>query len=104
MALRYEIVNVLVTDIVPTQGEVGHERHQRAQREQVAAMQGRGGKDPGVKKAKRGEAKRCRKGIANQRKRLSKGCRSRSSSSRSGGRRLSRDVMQLVLVTQYSTR
>ncbi len=105
-AFGYEIVNVLVTDIVPDQKvKSAMNDINAAQREQVAAnARGEAEKILVVKKAEaEAESKALQgHGIANQRKAIIEGLQSSIESFRTvvGGSSTS-EVMQLVLVTQY---
>ena len=102
----YEIVNVLVTDIVPdAKVKSAMNDINAAQREQVAAnARGEAEKILVVKKAEaEAESKALQgQGIANQRKAIIEGLQSSIESFQKvvGGTSTS-DVMQLVLVTQY---
>jgi regulator of protease activity HflC (stomatin/prohibitin superfamily) len=102
----YEIVNVLVTDIVPDQKvKSAMNDINAAQREQVAAnARGEAEKILVVKKAEaEAESKALQgQGIANQRKAIIEGLQTSIESFRTvvGGSSTS-EVMQLVLVTQY---
>jgi regulator of protease activity HflC (stomatin/prohibitin superfamily) len=102
----YEIVNVLVTDIVPD-GKVKSAMNDinAAQREQVAAnARGEAEKILVVKKAEaEAESKALQgQGIANQRKAIIDGLRSSIEQfQQSLGDASAKEVMQLVLVTQY---
>ena len=104
----YEIVNVLVTDIVLDQkGEVGDERYQRcgAKREQVAATaRGEAEKILVVKKAEaEAESKALQgQGIANQRRAIIEGLQvSIEQFQKVVEGASAKEVMQLVMVTQY---
>jgi regulator of protease activity HflC (stomatin/prohibitin superfamily) len=102
----YEIVNVLVTDIVPD-GKVKSAMNDinAAQREQVAAnARGEAEKILVVKKAEaEAESKALQgQGIANQRKAIVEGLQSSIEQFQKAVEgATSKDVMQLVLVTQY---
>ena len=102
----YEIVNVLVTDIVPDQKvKSAMNDINAAQREQVAAnARGEAEKILVVKKAEaESESKALQgQGIANQRKAIIEGLRgSIESFQKSVGDVSTSEVMQLVLITQY---
>jgi len=102
----YEIVNVLVTDIVPDQKvKSAMNDINAAQREQVAAnARGEAEKILVVKKAEaESESKALQgQGIANQRKAIIEGLRgSIESLQKSVGDVSTTEVMQLVLITQY---
>ena len=102
----YEIVNVLVTDIVPDAKEKSAMNDiNAAQREQVAAAaRGEAEKILVVKKAEaEAESKALQgQGIANQRKAIIEGLRgSIEQFQKSIGGASTSEVMQLVLVTQY---
>ena len=105
-AFGYEIVNVLVTDIVPdSKVKSAMNDINAAQREQVAAnARGEAEKILVVKKAEaEAESKALQgQGIANQRKAIIEGLQSSIEQFQKvvGGTSTS-DVMQLVLVTQY---
>jgi regulator of protease activity HflC (stomatin/prohibitin superfamily) len=105
-AFGYEIVNVLVTDIIPD-GKVKSAMNDinAAQREQVAATaRGEADKILVVKKAEaEAESKALQgQGIANQRKAIVEGLQSSIEQFQKAVEgTTSRDVMQLVLVTQY---
>ena len=105
-AFGYEIVNVLVTDIVPD-GKVKSAMNDinAAQREQVAAnARGEAEKILVVKKAEaEAESKALQgQGIANQRKAIIEGLQvSVEQFQKAVDGASSREVMQLVLVTQY---
>lgn len=105
-AFGYEIVNVLVTDIIPD-GKVKAAMNDinAAQREQVAAnARGESEKILVVKKAEaEAESKALQgQGIANQRKAIIEGLSSSIEGFQKAlGEATARDVMQLVLVTQY---
>lgn len=105
-AFGYEIVNVLVTDIIPD-GKVKAAMNDinAAQREQVAAnARGESEKILAVKKAEaEAESKALQgQGIANQRKAIIEGLSSSIEGFQKAlGEATARDVMQLVLVTQY---
>ena len=105
-AFGYEIVNVLVTDIVPDQKvKSAMNDINAAQREQVAAnARGEAEKILVVKKAEaEAESKALQgQGIANQRKAIIEGLQvSIEQFQKVVDGASSRDVMQLVLVTQY---
>jgi regulator of protease activity HflC (stomatin/prohibitin superfamily) len=105
-AFGYEIVNVLVTDIIPDpKVKSAMNDINAAQREQVAASaRGEAEKILVVKKAEaEAESKALQgQGIANQRKAIIDGLRgSIEDFQRSIGDASAREVMQLVLVTQY---
>jgi len=102
----YEIVNVLVTDIVPDEKvKSAMNDINAAQREQVAAnARGEAEKILVVKKAEaESESKALQgQGIANQRKAIIEGLRgSIESFQKSVGDVSTTEVMQLVLITQY---
>jgi len=102
----YEIVNVLVTDIVPdAKVKSAMNDINAAQREQVAAAaRGEAEKILVVKKAEaEAESKALQgEGIANQRKAIIEGLRgSIEGFQRTLGDASAKEVMQLVLVTQY---
>jgi len=102
----FEIVNVLVTDIIPDQKvKSAMNDINAAQREQVAAnARGEAEKILVVKKAEaEAESKALQgQGIANQRKAIIEGLRSSIEQFQQAVEGTSsRDVMQLVLVTQY---
>ncbi len=105
-AFGYEIVNVLVTDIVPdAKVKSAMNDINAAQREQVAAAaRGEAEKILVVKKAEaEAESKALQgQGIANQRKAIIEGLRgSIEDFQKTIGDTSAREVMQLVLVTQY---
>ncbi|HEY2473099.1 MAG TPA: SPFH domain-containing protein [Terracidiphilus sp.] len=105
-AFGYEIVNVLVTDIVPdAKVKSAMNDINAAQREQVAATaRGEADKILVVKKAEaEAESKALQgQGIANQRKAIIEGLQiSVEQFQKAVEGASSRDVMQLVLVTQY---
>jgi regulator of protease activity HflC (stomatin/prohibitin superfamily) len=105
-AFGYEIVNVLVTDIVPdAKVKSAMNDINAAQREQVAASaRGEADKILVVKKAEaEAESKALQgQGIANQRKAIVEGLQSSIEQFQKAVEgTTSRDVMQLVLVTQY---
>ncbi|MDR3739491.1 MAG: SPFH domain-containing protein [Terracidiphilus sp.] len=105
-AFGYEIVNVLVTDIVPdAKVKSAMNDINAAQREQVAATaRGEADKILVVKKAEaEAESKALQgQGIANQRKAIVEGLQvSIEQFQKAVEGATSRDVMQLVLVTQY---
>src|SRR5579864_520791 len=105
-AFGYEIVNVLVTDIVPDQKvKSAMNDINAAQREQVAATaRGEADKILVVKKAEaEAESKALQgQGIANQRKAIVEGLQnSIEQFQKAVEGATSKDVMQLVLVTQY---
>lgn len=105
-AFGYEIVNVLVTDIVPDQKvKSAMNDINAAQREQVAATaRGEADKILVVKKAEaEAESKALQgQGIANQRKAIVEGLQtSIEQFQKAVDGATPRDVMQLVLVTQY---
>jgi regulator of protease activity HflC (stomatin/prohibitin superfamily) len=105
-AFGYEIVNVLVTDIVPdTKVKAAMNDINAAQREQVAAnARGEAEKILVVKKAEaEAESKALQgQGIANQRKAIIEGLRgSIEDFQKTLGDASAKEVMQLVLVTQY---
>jgi len=101
----YEIVNVLVTDIVPDQKvKSAMNDINAAQREQVAAnARGEAEKILVVKKARRGGKQgTAGTGIANQRKAIIEGLQvSIEQFQKVVDGASSKDVMQLVMVTQY---
>src|SRR5580692_3464218 len=102
----YEIVNVLVTDIVPdAKVKSAMNDINAAQREQVAANAGgEAEKSLVVKKAEaEAESKALQgQGIANQRKAIMEGLQSSIEQFQKGvGGASAAEVMQLVLVTQY---
>jgi regulator of protease activity HflC (stomatin/prohibitin superfamily) len=102
----YEIVNVLVTDIIPdSKVKSAMNDINAAQREQVAAAaRGEAEKILVVKKAEaEAESKALQgQGIANQRKAIIEGLRgSIEEFQKSLGDASAKEVMQLVLVTQY---
>ncbi len=102
----YEIVNVLVTDIVPdVKVKAAMNDINAAQREQVAAnARGEAEKILVVKKAEaEAESKALQgQGIANQRRAIIEGLRdSIEGFQRALGETSAKEVMQLVLVTQY---
>ncbi len=102
----YEIVNVLVTDIVPdVKVKAAMNDINAAQREQVAAnARGEAEKILVVKKAEaEAESKALQgQGIANQRRAIIEGLRdSIEGFQRALGDTSAKEVMQLVLVTQY---
>jgi len=102
----YEIVNVLVTDIVPDEKvKAAMNDINAAQREQVAAnARGEAEKILVVKKAEaEAESKALQgQGIANQRKAIIEGLRgSIEAFQKAVGGTSASDAMQLVLVTQY---
>jgi regulator of protease activity HflC (stomatin/prohibitin superfamily) len=102
----YEIVNVLVTDIIPdSKVKSAMNDINAAQREQVAATaRGEADKILVVKKAEaEAESKALQgQGIANQRKAIIEGLQvSVEQFQRAVEGATSRDVMQLVLITQY---
>ncbi|MCI4677406.1 SPFH domain-containing protein [Rhodoblastus acidophilus] len=102
----YEIVNVLVTDIIPdAKVKSAMNDINAAQREQVAAAaRGEADKILVVKKAEaEAESKALQgQGIANQRKAIIDGLRgSIEEFQKSVGDASAKEVMQLVLVTQY---
>ena len=102
----YEIVNVLVTDIVPdAKVKSAMNDINAAQREQVAAnARGEAEKILVVKKAEaEAESKALQgQGIANQRKAIVEGLQSSIEQFQKAVEgATSKDVMQLVLVTQY---
>ena len=102
----YEIVNVLVTDIVPDEKvKAAMNDINAAQREQVAASaRGEAEKILVVKKAEaEAESKALQgHGIANQRRAIIEGLQTSIESFKKGvGEASTADVMQLVLVTQY---
>ena len=105
-AFGYEIVNVLVTDIVPDQKvKAAMNDINAAQREQVAAN-ARGGAEKilVVKKAEaEAESKALQgQGIANQRRAIIEGLSTSIEGFQQAlGTATAHDVMQLVLVTQY---
>jgi regulator of protease activity HflC (stomatin/prohibitin superfamily) len=105
-AFGYEIVNVLVTDIIPdAKVKSAMNDINAAQREQVAASaRGEADKILVVKKAEaEAESKALQgQGIANQRKAIVEGLQaSIEQFQKAVEGATSRDVMQLVLVTQY---
>jgi len=105
-AFGYEIVNVLVTDIVPdAKVKSAMNDINAAQREQVAAnARGEAEKILVVKKAEaEAESKALQgQGIANQRKAIIEGLQgSIEAFQRAIGSVSTSDVMQLVLITQY---
>jgi regulator of protease activity HflC (stomatin/prohibitin superfamily) len=105
-AFGYEIVNVLVTDIIPdSKVKSAMNDINAAQREQVAATaRGEADKILVVKKAEaEAESKALQgQGIANQRKAIIEGLQvSVEQFQRAVEGATSRDVMQLVLITQY---
>ncbi len=105
-AFGYEIVNVLVTDIVPdAKVKSAMNDINAAQREQVAASaRGEADKILVVKKAEaEAESKALQgQGIANQRRAIVEGLQSSIEQFQKAVEgATSRDVMQLVLVTQY---
>ena len=105
-AFGYEIVNVLVTDIVPdSKVKSAMNDINAAQREQVAATaRGEADKILVVKKAEaEAESKALQgQGIANQRKAIVEGLQSSIEQFQKAVEgATSKDVMQLVLVTQY---
>ena len=105
-AFGYEIVNVLVTDIIPdAKVKSAMNDINAAQREQVAATaRGEADKILVVKKAEaEAESKALQgQGIANQRKAIVEGLQtSIEQFQRAVDGATPRDVMQLVLVTQY---
>ena len=105
-AFGYEIVNVLVTDIVPdAKVKAAMNDINAAQREQVAATaRGDAEKILVVKKAEaEAESKALQgQGIANQRRAIIEGLSgSIEGFQKALGEATARDVMQLVLVTQY---
>ncbi|MBC2653345.1 SPFH domain-containing protein [Novosphingobium flavum] len=105
-AFGYEIVNVLVTDIIPdAKVKAAMNDINAAQREQVAAAaRGESEKILVVKKAEaEAESKALQgQGIANQRKAIIEGLsNSIEGFKQSLGEVTARDAMQLVLVTQY---
>jgi regulator of protease activity HflC (stomatin/prohibitin superfamily) len=105
-AFGYEIVNVLVTDIVPdAKVKSAMNDINAAQREQVAAnARGEAEKILVVKKAEaEAESKALQgQGIANQRKAIIEGLQgSIEQFQRAIGSVTTSDVMQLVLITQY---
>jgi len=105
-AFGYEIVNVLVTDIVPdAKVKAAMNDINAAQREQVAAnARGEAEKILVVKKAEaEAESKALQgQGIANQRQAIIEGLRaSIEGFQKSVGDANTREVMQLVLITQY---
>src|SRR5208337_2671522 len=102
----YEIVNVLVTDIVPdAKVKSAMNDINAAQREQVAAnARGEAEKILVVKKAEaESESKALQgQGIANQRRAIIEGLRSSIEDfQKTIGDASAKEVMQLVLVTQY---
>jgi len=105
-AFGYEIVNVLVTDIVPdTKVKSAMNDINAAQREQVAAQaRGEADKILVVKKAEaEAESKALQgQGIANQRKAIIEGLQtSVEQFQKAVEGATAREVMQLVLITQY---
>ncbi len=105
-AFGYEIVNVLVTDIIPdSKVKSAMNDINAAQREQVAATaRGEADKILVVKKAEaEAESKALQgQGIANQRKAIVEGLQSSIEQFQKAVEGASaKDVMQLVLVTQY---
>jgi regulator of protease activity HflC (stomatin/prohibitin superfamily) len=105
-AFGYEIVNVLVTDIIPDQKvKSAMNDINAAQREQVAATaRGEADKILVVKKAEaEAESKALQgQGIANQRKAIVEGLQnSIEQFQKAVDGATAKDVMQLVLVTQY---
>ena len=105
-AFGYEIVNVLVTDIIPdAKVKAAMNDINAAQREQVAAnARGEAEKILVVKKAEaEAESKALQgQGIANQRRAIIEGLsNSIESFQKSLGAVTAQDAMQLVLVTQY---
>jgi regulator of protease activity HflC (stomatin/prohibitin superfamily) len=105
-AFGYEIVNVLVTDIIPdAKVKSAMNDINAAQREQVAATaRGEADKILVVKKAEaEAESKALQgQGIANQRKAIVEGLQSSIEQFQNAVEgATSKDVMQLVLVTQY---
>ena len=105
-AFGYEIVNVLVTDIVPdAKVKAAMNDINAAQREQVAAnARGEAEKILVVKKAEaEAESKALQgQGIANQRRAIIEGLSSSIEGFQKAlGEATARDVMQLVLITQY---
>jgi regulator of protease activity HflC (stomatin/prohibitin superfamily) len=105
-AFGYEIVNVLVTDIIPdAKVKSAMNDINAAQREQVAATaRGEADKILVVKKAEaEAESKALQgQGIANQRKAIVEGLQSSIEQFQKAVEgATSKDVMQLVLVTQY---
>jgi regulator of protease activity HflC (stomatin/prohibitin superfamily) len=105
-AFGYEIVNVLVTDIVPdSKVKAAMNDINAAQREQVAAnARGEAEKILVVKKAEaEAESKALQgQGIANQRRAIIEGLRSSIEDFQKAlGDASAKEVMQLVLVTQY---
>jgi regulator of protease activity HflC (stomatin/prohibitin superfamily) len=105
-AFGYEIVNVLVTDIIPdTKVKSAMNDINAAQREQVAATaRGEADKILVVKKAEaEAESKALQgQGIANQRKAIVEGLQASIEQFQKAVEGASaREVMQLVLVTQY---
>jgi regulator of protease activity HflC (stomatin/prohibitin superfamily) len=105
-AFGYEIVNVLVTDIIPdSKVKSAMNDINAAQREQVAATaRGEADKILVVKKAEaEAESKALQgQGIANQRKAIIEGLQvSVEQFQRAVEGATSKDVMQLVLITQY---
>jgi len=105
-AFGYEIVNVLVTDIVPdTKVKAAMNDINAAQREQVAAnARGEAEKILVVKKAEaEAESKALQgQGIANQRRAIIEGLStSIEGFQKALGEATAQDVMQLVLITQY---
>lgn len=105
-AFGYEIVNVLVTDIVPdAKVKAAMNDINAAQREQVAAnARGEAEKILVVKKAEaEAESKALQgQGIANQRRAIIEGLSSSIEGFQKAlGEATARDAMQMVLVTQY---
>ena len=105
-AFGYEIVNVLVTDIIPdAKVKAAMNDINAAQREQVAAAaRGESEKILVVKKAEaEAESKALQgQGIANQRRAIIEGLSSSIDGlQKTMGEATARDAMQLVLVTQY---
>ena len=103
----YEIVNVLVTDIVPdAKGEVGHERHQRrAARTGGRQRPRRSGEDSGGQEGRGRSREQGAPGPGNRQSaqghhRRPAGLPSNSSRRSSEGAS-AKEVMQLVMVTQY---
>jgi len=101
----YEIVNVLVTDIVPdAKVKAAMNDINAAQREQVAATAR--GEAEKILVVKRAEAEAASKalqgqGIANQRKAIIEGLQGSIEQFQKGVGATTSEVMQLVLVTQY---
>ena len=101
----YEIVNVLVTDIVPdSKVKAAMNDINAAQREQVAATAR--GEAEKILVVKRAEAEAASKalqgqGIANQRKAIIEGLQGSIEQFQKGVGATTSEVMQLVLVTQY---